>query len=58
MIQIGFFVISASLIVCGIYALVGNELPEKKTAPSVAIAMIIIGVGLLIFAFVGLPMLL
>jgi hypothetical protein len=57
MIQIGFFVMSASLIVSGIYALAGKEKPEKKTAASVAIAMIIIGVGLLIFGFVGLPML-
>ncbi|XAL99760.1 hypothetical protein OT109_19540 [Phycisphaeraceae bacterium D3-23] len=57
MMQIGILVMSAGLIAGGVIALLGKEKPGKETSPGVAIAMIVLGVLLLGFAFIALPLL-
>lgn len=54
-VQIGLSLMGVGLILPAIQALSGEEKAKKKTPPSVAIAMIVVGVALIAFAFVFLP---
>jgi hypothetical protein len=57
MVQIGLSIMGLALIIGAVYALAGKEKPGKKTSPSVAVAMIVAGIVIIAFAFIGLPML-
>ena len=55
MAQIGLAIIGVALIVIGIRALAGKETEAKKTSPATAIACLVFGALIVLFAFVGLP---
>ena len=66
MVQIGIAIVGVVLIITGIRALMGTEphtaakkeygSTKDQTSPGVAIASIVIGVFLIIFAGIGLPL--
>ena len=56
MIQIGLLVMAAGLLFGGVKPFIWAEKPESKTHPGVAILMIVLAVGLAVFALVFLPM--
>lgn len=58
MIQAGLCVIALGLLYGGIAPLAGWEKGKTKTHPGVAVAMIVLAIGLIAFAFLGVPHLL
>ena len=57
MVQIGLAIMAIGLIAAGITALAGKEKPGKETSKPVAITLIVLGVAVIAFAFIGLPLL-
>jgi hypothetical protein len=58
MIQIALVIIGLALLIGGIVALTRKEGTKRKTAPGVAVTMIVLGAAVLVFAIVGITYLL
>ena len=57
MIQIGLIIMAIGLLFAGIKALAGKEAPGKQTSKPVAITLVVLGVAVIAFALIGLPLL-